>query len=127
MPLAFRWLVAHGLLHFKPWRVLSEPGLARARGAFRVESGHARDVVVFAHRQDNDDAAGFEVADGRATDRVIVFHPAWSGRAEEWLIEAEYEDLWAFVAGHVVGEMKWWADEAELAEMATRPEPPGGA
>lgn len=124
MPLAYRWLRALGVRDLRPWQLVEPAARDGSRRAFRVESG-GRDVVPFAARRDNDDTAGFEVLNGQTTGRVVVFHPAWSGREEPGLIDAEYEDLWAFLARRVVEDMRDWANEVDLADMvARRGEPP---
>ena len=118
LPLAYRWLVAHGLIHFKPWHIAPDPDDGGAsRAAFRIETGYRRDVLPFARRQDNDDTAGFEIIDGRPTSRVIAYHPAFVNRLNAHLIDAEFDDLWSFLAARVVDDMRWWADESELDAM----------
>ena len=118
LPLAYRWLRAHGLIHFKPLHLkvdLTDGGACRA--ASRIEAAFLRDALPFARRQDNDDTAGFEVVDGRCTDRVIAFHPSYVGRPNSHLIKAEFDDLWIFLSRQVVDDKRWWADDAELDEM----------
>ena len=118
LPLAYRWLLAHGLIHFKPWHLVVDLGDGGAcRAAFRIEAAFQRDVLPFARRRDNDNTAGIEIIGGRCTDRVIAFHPSYDGRPNSHLIEAEFEDLWSFLSRQVVDDMRWWADEAELDEM----------
>lgn len=116
MPLAFRWFVVHGSIWFKPWYFDYDVSPGRnVRRAFRIESGGKRDLIPFAFRQDNDDMAGFEVVEGKVTDRVIAFHPSWTERANPYLIDGEFEDLWEFMRQTVVEDMKWWANEEDAA------------
>lgn len=116
MPLAFRWFVSHGLLWFKPWYFDYDVSpLRNVQRAFRIESG-GRDVIPFAFRQDNDDMAGFEVVEGRVTDRVIAFHPSWTEKPNEYLIDGEFSDLWEFASKQLMQDMKWWASEDDFPE-----------
>jgi hypothetical protein len=115
MPLAFRWFVVHGLIWFKPWYFDYDASPERnVRRAFRIETG-GRDLVPFAFRQDNDDMAGFEVIDGRMTDRVIAFHPSWTEKLNLHIIDREFEDLWSFVRDMIISDMEDWANEDDAA------------
>ena len=59
-----------------------------------------RDWLPFATRQDCDDVAGFELAQGRPTGAVYMVHLTWSKGPERpgWPVMERYEDFWDWVS-----------------------------
>jgi hypothetical protein len=121
-PNALRWFLVQGLRQFAPWHFISEPAQCEAAAtAFLREDLHRREVFVFAFRQDCDDFAGLELANGVMTNRVICFHPSFSSNVPGWdIVDAMYEDVFEFVASHVIPEMKAWADTEDAGELVWR-------
>ena len=111
LPNALRWFLEQGLCRFTPWHLVSEPSQGEsAAKAFCQEDLKKRQVVVFAYRQDCDDFAGLEVVAGLISDRVICFHPSFGQNVAGWsIVDAEYEDVFEFVAQRVVPDMREWA------------------
>jgi hypothetical protein len=77
------------------------------------------DLLVFAERQDCDDAAGFLLEQGRATEQVAVVHLTWIGRAEQegWPEIVVYSTFDAWIAKEVWPEAREWMSEDELAAL----------
>lgn len=125
-PNALRWFLTQNLHSFTPWHFIREPAeLEFAASAFRREDVGGREVFVFARRQDCDDFAGLEVVDGRATNRVIHFHPVFSTGSEEalamrrWNIVCDvFEDVFGFTAERVIPDMKDWAEVEDAGDLA---------
>lgn len=122
-PNALRWFLVQNTENFCPWHFLSHAKeFEFAAKAFANEDTKNRMVFVFASRQDNDDFAGFEIVDGKITDKVILFHPVFgSGRSERsWdIVDSQFNDVFEFLSNQIVPDMKDWAlteDASELLE-----------
>jgi hypothetical protein len=121
-PNALRWFLKQDLHRFTPWHLLQDPAdfefAARAFDREDVSNGH---VFVFARRQDRDDFAGIEVIDGKFTDKVLYFHPVFSTGASgsrTWnIVNSVYEDVFAFMSGQVIPDMKEWAEDEDAADL----------
>lgn len=113
-PNALRWFLAQSLSSFTPWYLSKKPTECQfAVEAFRREDLHEREVFVFARRQDCDDFAGLMILNGKATDKVIHFHPVFASSATDnsssnaWgIVCDEYEEVFEFFAKRVVPDMK---------------------
>lgn len=114
-PNALRWFLAQGLTRFTPWYFITDASeLAFASGAFAREDVSGGEVFTFARRQDREDFAGLLVVDGRITETVVHFHPVFADSSKSsprtWnIVVASFEDVFAFVAGQVIPDMKEWA------------------
>jgi len=122
-PNALRWFLAQDLTSFTPWHFITEASeLAFASRAFAREDVSGGDVFTFARRQERDDFAGLLVVDGRISDAVVYFHPVFADSATPspgtWnIVVASFEDVFAFVAGQVIPDMKEWALVEDAAEL----------
>ena len=113
-PLSFRWGRANGLSKLVPWHFLADDVGLFADEQFKKERIDSREVRTFAKRQDCDDFAGFLVADGIITGRVIYFHPSFSSAQNSNLVNSEHADFWEFVRDIVIPDTKEWESEADL-------------
>lgn len=122
-PNALRWFLAQDLTSFTPWHFINEASeLAFASRAFAREDVGGGDVFTFARRQDREDFAGLLVIDGRISDTVVYFHPVFADSSQPsqrtWnIVVASFEDVFAFVAGQVIPDMKEWALAEDAAEL----------
>lgn len=122
-PNALRWFLAQELTSFTPWHFITEASqLAFASRAFAREDVSGGEVFTFARRQDRDDFAGLLLADGRISDTVVYFHPAFADSSKPlpgtWnIVVASFEDVFAFVAGQVIPDMKEWALVEDAADV----------
>ncbi|WP_369935249.1 hypothetical protein [Xanthomonas tesorieronis] len=122
-PNALRWFLAQELTSFTPWHFIAEASeLAFASRAFAREDVSGGEVFTFARRQDREDFAGLLVVDGRITESVVYFHPVFADSAKPsprtWnIVVASFEDVFAFVAGQVIADMKEWALVEDAAEL----------
>lgn len=122
-PNALRWFLAQDLTSFTPWHFITEASeLAFASRAFAREDVSGGEVFTFARRQDRDDFAGLLLVDGRISDTVVYFHPAFADSSKPlhrtWnIVVASFEDVFAFVAGQVIPDMKEWALVEDAAEL----------
>ena len=65
---------------------------------------------------------GLLVVDGRISDAVVYFYPVFADSAKpsprNWnIVVASFEDVFAFVAGQVIPDMKEWALVEDAAEL----------
>jgi len=91
-PLSYRWFIARNLTYLEPWYFtehgkpsLGEPPSIRDNNfarQFRLETGAAFDVCLFARRQDRDDFAFFVVEGTDILDKVVTIHLSFSQRME---------------------------------------------
>ena len=126
LPLSYRWFRAQTISTLIPWHFL-EPDDAKfktVRDMFRKEDGGTRDLVCFAHRQDCDDFAGFEIKIGQITDRVIYFHPAFNGMPNDSIITGEYEDFWKFLCEVIIRDTADWSSEYDLKDLEEKNKTP---
>jgi hypothetical protein len=122
-PNALRWFLHQGLTRFTPWHFFYDASdFAFASRVFQREDVGGREVFVFASRQDCDDFAGLLIVDGRITDRVVHFHPVFSGSSQPsprtWdIVFGTYEDVFEFVRAIVIEDMKEWALVEDAADL----------
>lgn len=114
-PNALRWFLAQGLTRFTPWHFVTEASeLAFASGAFAREDVSGGEIFTIARRQDREDFAGLLLVDGRITETAVHFHPVFADSSTSsprtWnIVVASVEDVFAFVAGQMIPDMKEWA------------------
>jgi hypothetical protein len=120
VPLALRWLRAHGLRGLTPWHFIDpSEEVAGLRAEYRVEVGGGsqpeRDFLPFARRQDQDDVAGFVIEQGTVVNKVISVHLTWSGRAESGGFPSidRYSDIWEWLK-EAIDETARWCSEEDL-------------
>jgi hypothetical protein len=121
LPFAYRWLVEQGLTQFGPWYFIDaqvESDAFRAEFAKEVAAPNpstVKDFQPFARHGACDDFAGFVIRDGRVTKEVLYVHLTFAGRAElpGYPGMTRYEDVWAWLSGCVVEEMRLVADRLE--------------
>jgi hypothetical protein len=126
LPFAYRWLVEQGLTRFGPWHFIEEQAESdgfRAEFAREVAAPHpssVRDFQPFARHAACDDFAGFIIRDGRVANEVLCVHLTFAGRTElpGYPGMTRNEDVWAWLSGCVVEEMRLVADR--LAEYHAR-------
>jgi hypothetical protein len=102
-PAGFIRVVELGLTNLEPWWILTGDAL-RERYSGLAQRYPQRTLVPFARRQDNDDVACWDLADGPATKEVVVVHdfagPGFEARENygdfyDWFRQA-VEDLISF-------------------------------
>lgn len=100
-PPEFRRVIDLGLVDLEPWLILEGAQLRSRYEGLRLRYP-ARSLLPFARRQDNDDVACWDLAQGNG--RVVIIHdfadPGWEGRVDlndfnSWLRQA-VEDLIEF-------------------------------
>lgn len=119
-PLPLRWIRAHGLKALTPWHLIEkEPEREALRREYSVEvsngSQPARDIYPFARRQDQDDVAGFVIADGIVTEAVVVVHLTWTAAPERpgYPGTTRFENLWQWLKS-VIDDTAEWCSEEDL-------------
>lgn len=125
LPIAYRWLRAHGLAALRPWHFIDDAGQAqRLRGEFALEvappnESAVRDLAPFAQRLDRDDVAGFSLHGGVLTGEVCLVTLTWRGRPEQkgWPTLLCYKDFWAFAKEALLEDARDWANEEALARL----------
>ena len=117
LPLAYRWLKAHGFDGLVPWHFIDPEQSHALRRAYQRETGNR--FIPFAKRQDNDDIAGFEVQDGRAQNSVVTVHLTWTGNREPpgWPRIVKSADIFDWLAKVVYPATRAWMTEAELEDL----------
>ncbi len=114
IPNSFLWFTKLNLVKFIPWQIQSDLShFSSVNLQFKKECSK-RNVVTFASRQDMDSFAGFEVVDGKITDKILVFHLTFSNNSNWNIIEAEYDDLFHFVRNDILPTMKDWISGEEI-------------
>lgn len=118
IPLAYRWLKAHGFKGFIPWHLIDMPGTPALRKEFQLETGDL-DFYPFARRQDRDDVAGFEVIQGQIQEAVISVHLTWVGHKERegFPSFSRYKDLFEWFQQEILPDTQEWMCEEELQEL----------
>ena len=118
LPLAYRWLKAHHFEGLTPWYFVEPAGMDEINKEYNRETG--KSLLTFARRQDNDDVAGFEIIDGKATSAVITVHLTWTGKREQpgFPLSRQSEDIFTWLTEVVIPETQDWATEEELRELA---------
>ncbi len=117
-PLSYRWARANGVRKLVPWHFMDGDEGLPADNQFKKERTDLRVVRTFARRQDCDDFAGFLVVDGQTTDRVVCFHPSFAGTPNEFMIDREFENFWAFVTEVVIPDTQDWSTEEDISGLA---------
>jgi len=110
LPIQYEWIKLNGYKEFTPWHFRNIEEYDSINKNFSIENAQNRRVVTFANRQDNDDAAGFEVINGKVTDCVICFHPSYSGRKEKQIINSEHKNLFMFFREVVLVDFVEWGE-----------------
>jgi len=123
VPLALRWLRAHGLRGLTPWHFINDSEESTGlRSEYRREvsggSQPEQDFFPFARRQDQDDVAGFVVEHGTVTGKVIEVHLTWRGLAESsgWPGVERYDNVWEWMKT-VIDETAAWCSEDRMPSL----------
>lgn len=110
VPRTYEWFSKLKLTRFIPWEfdeVLNPDSSINRQ--FERECNQERAVLCFGRRQDTDTFAGFEVAAGEVTEKVLVFHLSFAAKADGWnVIESEHADFFEFMQQRVLPDMKAW-------------------
>ncbi len=122
-PLPVRWLQAHGLKSLTPWHLLEgDQSSSGFRREYILEASEGsvpeRDMLLFAHRQDCDDVAGFVVEDGKIRDDVIVAHLTYRGGPEVpgYPSVERFASFWEWLKS-AIDDTAEWCDEESLADV----------
>lgn len=117
LPLAYRWLKAHGFKGLTPWYMVNPEEVTGLNTEYTLETG--KHMLAFARRQDNDDVAGFELIEGAVTDRVVTVHLTWSRKREQagWPQMGFSENIWAWLTEVVFPDTQDWVSESELRDV----------
>lgn len=123
LPLAYRWLRAHGLASLSPWYFIDDPSKAEnLRAEYLRETAppngaDVRDLVPFARKHGLDEIAGFVVRNGAITEQVCIVHLTFSAQSEPdgWPRQSIYEDLWDWLKNGLIDETREVASEVALA------------
>lgn len=116
-PLSFRWARANGLTKLVPWHFLADADGSFADEQFKKERTDSREIRTFAKRQDCDDFAGFVVAAGIITDRVVCFHPSFASTPNRHMVDGEYDTFWDFLRNVVIRDTTDWESEEALDHL----------
>jgi hypothetical protein len=126
LPLPLRWVRAHGLEGLTPWHWIDgdaqRDGLRREyRREVSAGSQPEQDLLPFAARQDCDDIAGFEVADGKTLEVVLVVHLTWRGSPEVTGFPSvqRYASFWEWLKA-AIDDSAEWCSEDELPLSSAR-------
>jgi hypothetical protein len=134
-PLAYRWFLARKLTDLEPWYFTErgKPALAEApistsesnfARQFRVETGAAFDVYLFARRQDRDDFAFFVVDGTDVLDKVVTIHLSFSQRMEQktpLMVEEVTRSFADWVREVVLPDIEDWMSEEDLLPVEMPP------
>jgi hypothetical protein len=93
---------------FTPWSfTLDVLRFVSTDEVFSNETLSGRSLKTFGCRQDIDTYCGFEIINNVVQENVIVFHPSFQGKSENWeIIEAEYTDFNQFFKSQVLFDIK---------------------
>ena len=122
IPNAFDWFVKLKLLRFIPWHIKDNlEHFSSFNVQFKKEYPE-KEVATFANRQDMDTFAGFEIVEGKITERIITFHLTFgSYNSNRNIIEAEYEDFFEFMEKDVLPTMKEWIQDDDVEDYIISP------
>ncbi len=116
IPNSYNWFIKLNLLKFIPWHFKDDLDfLSSFNSQFKKECPK-REVQTFANRQDMDTFAGFEIVDGKITEKVIEFHLTFNNNSDWKIIEAEYEDFFEFLRKSVLPTMKEWILDDDIED-----------
>jgi hypothetical protein len=118
LPLAYRWMRAHGLHSITPWHFYDdEEHVAAWRKRYRDETG--KDAWPFAYRQDRMEVAVFRLRSGIASGKILILDTDrfdTAGGGTPYSVVAKYAKFmdWFTTA---LQETQEWMTEAELAAI----------
>ena len=112
LPAGYRWLIASRLLEWGGgwWSLLDDQQASESfRSEFKAEVADpnpslVKDLQPFARVPSSDDVAGFVIAYGRVTNRVLAVHLTYSKRPEVpgWPEMTEYASIWEWIVDEVI-------------------------
>lgn len=110
IPNSYEWFAKLNLTKFIPWVFDTDiHAHASINERFKMECEQNLEVLTFGRRQDMDTFVGFEIVNGKTTEKVIGFHPSFSQNMKGWsIIKFEYSDFFEFMQQCVLPEMKEW-------------------
>ena len=115
LPAGYQWFMKLKLTYFIPWNLGSFEHYQAINQRFAIESNTPRKVMTFANHQGMDTFAGFEVVGEDITEKVIVFHPSFQTNIAGWnIIEAIYNDFFAFIQQRVLPDMQDWIQDDDI-------------
>ena len=116
IPNSYNWFIKLNLKKFIPWHFKDDLDFFTSFNSQFKKECPKREVLTFASRQDMDTFAGFEILDGKTTEKVIEFHLTFNNNSDWNIIEAEYEDLFEFLRKSVLPTMKEWILDDDIED-----------
>lgn len=117
LPIEYRWLKAHNFSALTPWYFIDPMDSFGIRIEYQKETG--QDIFPFAHRQDQDDIAGFKIINGQIQTTVLTVHLTWSSKLESngFPRTKETSDMIEWIKDVMFPDSRDWMTEDELDDL----------